>query len=372
MPHALHITYSGPGGMTQAVLTLLDAASDDPSQQHSVLFFGTEPVPERLTGQCAAMGVAHRFIQKRPGNDFASLLQVFGLLQELRPDVVYSHMTQPLPALLCYRLARPETRLISIEHHSNALKSRQDWLLTCANHILSDHSVYLTPQYREEIRNRLHGLFRPGKVSVIPNGLDTVRFRPLPDAPDAPHAPGIRIGMVARMVPGKDFETLLRAFRSVLAAGTAHPVRLQLAGDGPMRQALAGLARDLGIAASVDFLGELAQESLIPVMQSWQIFVLSTFGETMSRSIMEAQALGLAIVSTRVPGVIAAIEPGKTGLLVEAGNPEEMAEALLRLLNSPSLRGDLGRQAREVAVESYSSAEIWRRYDALTQSLFSN
>lgn len=369
MSRAVHITYSGPGGMTQAVLTLLAAAQHEPGRKHAVLFYGTEEAPGALISRCESLGVETHLVRKAPGNDLPSLVRLFAILQQLRPDIVYSHMTQPLPSLLCYRFAHPGCRVISIEHHSNALKSRQDWLLSGANHLLTDHSIYLTPQYREEIRQHLGRLFRPRKVSVIPNGLDTDRFRPLTPPPVMPP---LRIGMVARMVPGKDFATLLRAFKLMHESGLPGEIRLQLAGDGPDRAALSALSRDLAIHDCVDFLGEIPQEALIRTMQSWQIFVLSTLGETMSRSIMEAQSIGLPVVSTRVPGVTASVESGKTGVLVAPANPEEMAVALRQLAASPALRAELGRQAREQVVHRYSAAEIWRRYGELTQSLFSN
>lgn len=366
----LHITYSGSGGMTEAVLTLLEAASFGGDLRHFVLFYGADALPDSMPARCESLGISYAYIQKEPGKDLLSLFKVFSLLRNLKPEVVYSHMTQPFPALLMHRLIHRDSRFISIEHHSNALKSSKDWALTCANHLFADHSVYLTSQYRDEVSRHLQFLFRPGKASVIANGIDTNRFSP---GSTTPSPVPFLIGMSARMVPGKDFETLLRAFRILFdRAGPARQLRLQLAGDGPQRETWETLARDLGISPSVDFLGELTQQELIRAMRSWQIFVLSTLGETMSRSIMEAQSLGLPIISTAVPGVLSAIESGNTGILVRPQAPDDLARALHSLMDSPSLRADLGRSARDKALREYSSGEIWRRYCELSHSLFSN
>lgn len=369
MKLVLHITYSGAGGMTEAVLTLLDAAVKTHGPRHFILFYGSDELPEKIVLRCRNLGVDYDFIKKGRGNDLPSLFHILHLLKRLQPDVIYSHMTQPLPPLLWHRLSHRDCRIISIEHHSNALKSRKDWILTRANHVLTDHSVYLTSQYRDEVQNRIRPFFRPRKATIIPNGVDTDRFSP--SAKPSEPSP-ILIGMTARMVPGKDFVTLLHAFQSVLHRRPSSGLRLQLAGDGPLRTSLVVLSRELGLEASVDFLGDLTQDELISTMRSWQIFVLSTLGETMSRSIMEAQSLGLPILSTLVPGVSAAIESGKTGLLIAPGDVPALAQALELLLESPSLRSELGRNARDKALNDFSATEIWQRYQKLSLSLFSN
>lgn len=355
--------------MTEAVLTLLEAAVKQSDIRHFVLFYGVDDLPERTAARCRDLGIPNAFIRKGPGDDFRSLCQMSHLLARLRPSMAYCHMTQPLPCLLLHRLTHPGFRIVSIEHHSNSLKTTKDWFLTFANHAFANRTIYLTPQYRDEIRQRLGHLFRPLKVAVIPNAIDTGKFRPAHAPSDSPP---LLIGMTARMVPGKDFASLLHAFRQVVDRCRSADVRLQLAGDGPLRESLEMLSRELGISQAIDFLGELSQAELIPIMQRWRIFVLSTLGETMSRSIMEAQSIGLPIVSTLVPGVASSIEPGSTGLLVPPQDPEAMAEAILTLLDSPALRAALGRHAREKALREYSAEEAWRRYCELSHSFRSN
>jgi len=360
-----HITYSGFGGMTEAVLTLVESAAAR-SIRHEVIFYGRDELSPRTRLRCQSGGVAHACFRKNPGFDPAALRRLAAHLCRTRPQVVFSHMTQVFPALAYYKIRNPSSEIISIEHHSNDLKTAKDWFLTLANLHLADHTVYLTSAYEATVRAKLRALYRPGKVSIIPNGLDTDRFAPR-ESPTPPEP--FVIGMAARMVDGKDHETLLRAFQGLRREGRLPSIRLQFAGDGPRRPDLERCTAELGVAPHVDFLGDLPQNQLISTMQSWTIFVLSTLGETMSRSLMEAQALGLPIVSTRVGGVIGCVEEGKTGLLVEAQNAGQMEAALLRLAQTPGLRRELGSRARERAVRHYSAGTAWKRYFELAESI---
>jgi len=360
----VHLSYSGVGGLSEVVLSLVGAATRSGEDRHHVLFYGCEPLPRTLEQRAHALGCSCHYVPKIHGLDLRSLAAIRDWLFQHRPDVVISHMPQTIFATAPYVRACPQSRLLTVEHTSNALKTPKDWLMTWISHRIAHATVLLTEEYAAQMRRRLPGLLRPERISVIPNGIDTERFAPAPEE-DSPSVPVI--GMQGRMVPGKDFGTLLRAFAALRATGRIPGTRLELAGDGPDRPRWESLTSELGLRPGEDvlFLGLMEQDALMERMRRWNVFVLATAGETMSRAIMEAQSLGLPVVSTRVSGVTAAIADGVNGLLVPYADPGALGEAMANLLHSPDLRRRLGDEARRHAVRHFSSRASWQAYRQL-------
>ncbi len=350
----VHISYSGVGGMSEAALSLAMGASRTNSE-HSFLFYGKDDVAEKYQEKCDRLGFTHEYIPKGASVDFWGSVKVLRYLKKLSPDRIVCHMTQPFIALFCYRLVNPRVGIVIVEHHSNQLKSAQDWVLTVLNHWICHLTIYLTEEYRATVKRRLGSCLRNRKVKVVGNVIDTSKFRPVERK--RPNEK-IVIGMQARMVRGKDFETLLRAFE-LLIEGGRNDIRLELAGDGPNRVALEQLAKYLGIAEEVTFHGMLEQESLIATMQGWDIMVLLTEGETMSRAVMEGQALGLPVVVSNVTGISALIDHAIDGMLVCNNDSSELAKLLTDLIAASNLRSNISKNARIKAVEQFSCRTGW-------------
>jgi len=143
------------------------------------------------------------------------------------------------------------------------------------------------------------------------------------------------VGSVARLAPVKNFAMLLRA-----AAQLDESVHVVLVGDGPSRQGLEQLARELGIASRTHFLGTLVQATNLH--QFFDIGVLCSNSEGFPNSVIESLAAGRAVVATPVGGVTDIIRDGETGLLVNVGDADALASAVRRLQADPALRARLG------------------------------
>lgn len=361
MSNIAHFAYSGIGGLAEVCLTLLaSACREHGGDHHCVGFYGVEPLAPRYVERCESLALAYRYFEKRRGIDLSSS-EIFGWLRENQPDVVITHMTQTFIPFVRYWMTNPKARLIVVEHHSNALKGPKDWALTAINHWLASATIYLTDQYRDQVKQKLGLLLRDSRVHVIPNGLDTELYSPAADREFG--GENLVFGMQGRMVRTKDYGTLLRAFARFRESTPSHvDTRLEIAGDGPMRLELEALAGELGISEAVDFLGMIPGAEMIERMRHWDVLVLSTLGETMSRALMEAQSCGLPVVATNVSGVSAAVLDRETGLLVPAGDVEALSEALGELASDPDFRRRLSENARRLAVASFSADQCWARY----------
>jgi glycosyltransferase involved in cell wall biosynthesis len=177
---------------------------------------------------------------------------------------------------------------------------------------------------------------------VIPNAVDVdaaPRARLEGDPP--------RIVTVGRLAAPKDALTLVRA----LAALGPLPFRAVLVGDGPDRAEVEAAVRSLGLADRVELAGSRAD---VPdLLAAADLFVLSSRSEGAPFSILEAMAAGLPVVASEVGGVAELVAHGETGLLVPAGDPAPLADALRTLLVDPGLRSRLGAAGRARARERF-------------------
>jgi glycosyltransferase involved in cell wall biosynthesis len=120
-------------------------------------------------------------------------------------------------------------------------------------------------------------------------------------------------------------------------------VRAWLAGDGPTREALGRITRSLGLEDRVHFLGRRAD--VFPLMRLADAIALPSRREGHPLALLEAMALGKAVVACAVGGVPESVRDGETGLLVPSDDPAALARALARLRDDAALRGRLGAAA---------------------------
>jgi glycosyltransferase involved in cell wall biosynthesis len=135
---------------------------------------------------------------------------------------------------------------------------------------------------------------------------------------------------------------------------------LALAGKGPQEETLRRQAQALGLAGRVRFLGELPD--IRSLLGAADVFILPSVAEGMSNALLEAMASGLACVATRIGGNVELMADGTTGELVDVGDSQQLAAAVLRLLADPARAARLGSEAQRIIRHRYLMAEIASRY----------
>ncbi len=193
---------------------------------------------------------------------------------------------------------------------------------------------------------QLQKLGLPAPIVIHP-GTDPLRFSPSPAPPLSP----LTLLTVGRLVPRKGIDTVLEALPALLTEFT--DLRYHITGDGPDRIRLEQMARDLGVADRVKFLGNVPNKELPQVYRNAHIFVMPVREEQAGASVegfgivyLEASASGLPVVAGRSGGAVEAVRDGETGYLVEPGNPTILAETLIGLLRAPEQRLGMGRAGR--------------------------
>jgi len=141
------------------------------------------------------------------------------------------------------------------------------------------------------------------------------------------------VGTAAALVPQKGVEYLIHA---VAAVHRDRPqVHLAIAGDGPLRAPLQGLAASLGVADAIHFLGQ--RDDIAQYLAALDLFVLPSLWEGLPYALLEAGAAGLPVLATAIPGNVDLITHEQTGLLAPPGDRLELALALFRALDDPRL-----------------------------------
>lgn len=154
---------------------------------------------------------------------------------------------------------------------------------------------------------------------------------------------------IARLVPWKGVGDAIRALGALRARPKTAALRYVVAGDGPERERLESLARDLGLADAVVFLGAVPRAEAHAYLAHAAAFVLPTRYEGLSHTILEAFDAGVPVVTTPVGGNPELVEDAQTGLMVMPGNVEAIADAVERVMGDDVLAGYVSRNAREKA-----------------------
>jgi len=199
-------------------------------------------------------------------------------------------------------------------------------------------------------------------VTVVPYGVDLREFRPRARQPRS----DVVVGAVARLSKEKGLHYLLEAFAVV--AGRHPQARLVLAGQGPERQRLERLTARLGLGERVRFLGEVPHERVPEVLQQLDIFAMPSTYEGFGVAALEAEAMELPVVASRVHGIPDVVVDGETGLLVPPRDRQALAAALDRLASDGDLRRRLGQAGPAFVAEHYSWEDNTAQMEALYQA----
>jgi glycosyltransferase involved in cell wall biosynthesis len=273
--------------------------------------------------------------------DFFTAPRLDRLLRGFRPDVVVSWMnratgfTRPGPWVLVGRLGG----YYDLRHYR--------------------HCDHLVANTRDLVRWITAQGWDPARVHHLPNfvpdfaGAEPAR---LPAPPGA-----VKLLALGRLHVNKGFDTLLRALPLVPRA------HLSLAGVGPEQAALESLARELGVADRVAFLGW--REDTAALLAGCDLFICPSRHEPLGNVVLEAFSAAAPVIATATPGPLEMVADGETGLIVPVNDPESLARAVSGLIADPIRAAALAEAGRAAFETHHGEAPVLARWRALLPQL---
>jgi len=278
-------------------------------------------------------------------------------LRKIKPDIVHAQsLISGMPALLSNRLLK----IPYVIYGRGSDVYLPDWFTKLtAKGILKNASAVIA--LTEHMKDAMQAIYSRD-VIIVPNGIN---LNEIAEREAEGGNPGKKILFVGRLHPVKGVQYLLGAMSIVHQE--LPEAKLILVGDGEEREYLESLTDSLGIRECVEFAGRVPHERVQDYMNLAEVFVLPSLSEGFPVTILEAMACGLPIVATRVGGVPDIIEDGANGYLINTKNPEQIAEALLRVLQDEELQKIMSNNNRKSA-EKYR----WDTVAATLEGVYQN
>jgi glycosyltransferase involved in cell wall biosynthesis len=282
---------------------------------------------------------------------------IVGILRKIKPDIVHAQsLISGMPALLSNKLLRIPYMI----YGRGSDVYLPDWFTKlAAKGILKNASAVIA--LTEHMKDAMQAIYSRD-IIVVPNGIN---LNENAEREAEGGNPGKRVLFVGRLHPVKGVQYLLGAMKMVHQE--LPEAKLILVGDGEEREHLENLTDSLGIRGCVEFAGRVPHDRVQDYMNRAEVFVLPSLSEGFPVTILEAMACGLPVVATRVGGIPDIIEDGTNGYLVDARDQEQIAEALLRVLQDKMLQKIMSNNNRKSA-EKYR----WDTVAATLEGVYQN
>ena len=365
------ITGLNTGGAEIALLRLLSKMDRQKFDLHIISMIPVGSIGEKIRD----LGLPVSSLEMQPGQpSLRGFLRLLQFLKQIRPDVLQTWLYHAdLMGLLAAKVAGLQTIVWNIRSaEMDFLQYR--WLSgqvvkLCALLSSWPTAVIVNSRAGQTIHTRLG--YHPREWIFLPNGIDTQIFQPDPEARAKVRAEWqveadeILIGIVGRIDPQKDHATFIRT--AALASQALPKLRFVCVGSGPedYQVRMKELSTQLNLT-NLRWAG--ARTDMPAVYNALDVLVSSSIGEGFPNVVAEAMACEKPCVVTTVGD--SSILIAETGMCVPSGNPEALAEGLLRMLALPAVeRARLGQKARQRIADNFSLQKMVSEYTALYERL---
>lgn len=364
----MHMVYRfATGGLENVIVQLVNGL---PSAKFRHTVVAISEVDSAFAARITRPDVEVIALNKTPGQPFKLYPQVYRLLKKLKPDVLHSCNLAAMEFAPVAALARVPLR-VHAEHgwdvgELDGQNSRYRLLRRLYKPFVHEFIAVAEPQ-KDYLQHSIG--VAPEHLHVIPNGVDTERFRPRRDDDALPAGFPFRrgehwiIGTIGRQAAVKNPLLLVDAFIQLMQSNAPgiETMRLMMVGDGPLYESIVQRIAEAGLNDKAWLTGVRAD---VPeLLRAMDCFVLPSLSEATSCTLQEAMATGLPIIATQVGGNAALLENGRYGRLI----PSEDTSALAgELLTQYGLRVESDHlAARASIIRRYGLDGVLARYAAL-------
>ncbi len=292
----------------------------------------------------------------------------FPYIKRFKPDVIHVHtpfsvgLEGALAAKL-FKIPLIGTHHTFYDHYLKHIKLDYNWMKKfswkCCVGFYNFCDLAINPSKALNDALKEKGL----KISteVIRNSINTNLFQPISSAKEKKlikKSFGIEnksVVYMGRLSYEKSIDKVIKAF--VLMLDKKPNLKLMLIGDGPEKQKLKNLVKELSIKDNVIFTGFLYKNELVRALRANDVFLSACKNENMPLSVAQTMAVGLPLIAVKENGLSELINEKINGLFCKTDDPEDMAKKTLKLLSSPALLKKFGAGSRKMAMK-YSDEKI--------------
>lgn len=325
-------------------------------------------------------GVIEPEVKKIPGMELYSvnrkgkfdlqfITRIIKLLRRQQVDIIQPFIT---PAtcfgMLAALIARTPVKIVTERSGGSLQDNFGQSFYRKAEDFLSRYADWIIPNSGAGRNVLVKRGIAPDRIKVIYNGINTERVNPGLDEitriqSTMKLAGNERVvGITANLNPVKDHVTFLKG--AMIVHREMPETRFAILGDGPLRDELEGMVKELSMESYVTFFGH--QRDIASYIYCFDVACLcSHYSEGCSNAILEAMALGKPVVASNVGGNQELVEHGKTGFLVPAWDPQALADSVLTCLRQADLSRKMGQRSRDIVKERFSLARMVSDYEKL-------
>lgn len=291
-------------------------------------------------------------IPESSGIDPRTFFRLRKEIAKFRPDVIHAHDYKTnFLALMC----RPKSaRLVTTVHGYVSRGGRLELYYKIDKFSLKrmDYTIAVSDDIREQV---IQMGVNQNLLSVVDNAIDIVEFSRNSPAEEAKRKLSFRtdrflIGAVGRLAEEKGFDLLISAVERLIESGL--DIELAIIGEGDQREQLES---QIAASAHADRFHLLGYRSdTIALYEAMDLYVLSSLREGLPNVVLEAMAMEVPVVATRIAGVPKLIQDRENGLLVSSGSVEELEQAMREMMSNDVLRAELTKNARQTIETEFS------------------
>jgi glycosyltransferase involved in cell wall biosynthesis len=296
--------------------------------------------------------------------DLTVINRLVQLIKERNIDIIHTHgYKSDILGVIAAKKAGIKS-IVTPHGFENAddFKLRTFIWLGCKSMKFADKVVPLSRQLCDD--SRQHGV-REDKLVYIQNGVDLSEVEEQRLLPKDVYDNEKRIGFVGQMISRKNIFDILDIFNDL---STKHSnLKLILLGDGDQRAELELYANKLTNNSKIEFLG--FRDDRLALLQSFDLFVMTSTLEGIPRCLMEATAMGIPVAAYNIAGIDQLITHEKSGLLAKLGDKETLTQYWEKLLFDTDYANELTNNARDYVNEHYSAQRMANEYTNLFTSM---
>jgi glycosyltransferase involved in cell wall biosynthesis len=308
-------------------------------------------------------------LQRAGSFDASRLRNVMRIIREQKPDIVHLWMDGVPGAYgrLATILLRYQPTIVGIRNHPARDPGWYSWLTRA---LLNRYVQMFTSNAissQEYLVNHDH--VPRHKSRFVPNGIELTRFAP-PSSPDARNLlpedwrSRVIVGSVGALAERKSPDDFVRVARRVIDQNPE--IRFVHAGDGPLRETVHALSRELNVDEKILFLG--SRRDVPDILRTFDIMLMTSSNEGTPNAVMEAMATALPSVVTDVGDCKELVFKGETGYIAPVGDVEGLAQHVLRLADDTALRQQMGRTGYE-RIQGYDVHQMAQQFRSLYEEV---